>query len=161
MQTVSLQQFVRLATPYERWRTDLNPTLKTATIISGISIATSLTLALLLPNFSGLAESGLFLVLGGTFSGILYFLLESQPLLIGLNLISLLTLGFLVIATSGLKAGKAAWHWVAMIEIIVGAFDAFVIAFQVAIIVINIVVWILLICLGILILSAIAGSAGR
>lgn len=126
METVNLEGFLHRATPYERWRAPLDPRLRQAVILSGISIATTLVALWTLPTLLSLSDSDFFLVLGPQFGGVLAAMYQARPLLVGLNLTSAAAYVALLAFTRGLRAGRAEWHWAAFGEIAIGAVNGFI-----------------------------------
>lgn len=165
MESVNLEAFLRRATPYERWRAPLDPRLRQAVIVSGISIATALVVLWTLPTLLPLSDSDFFLVLGPQFGGILDAMYQARPLLVGLNLISVAVYVALLAFTRGLRAGRAEWHWAAFGEIAIGAVNGFILALEVAMVVINLVLWIIIITLvitaALALLAGMASSSGN
>lgn len=165
MESVNLEAFLRRATPYERWRAPLDPRLRQAVIVSGISIVTALVVLWTLPTLLPLSDSDFFLVLGPQFGGILDAMYQARPLLVGLNLISVAVYVALLAFTRGLRAGRAEWHWAAFGEIAIGAVNGFILALEVAMVVINLVLWIIIITLvitaALALLAGMASSSGN
>ncbi|MBC7264768.1 MAG: hypothetical protein H5T64_10515 [Chloroflexi bacterium] len=147
MQSVNLAGFLSRATAYESWRAPIDHHLRRATILAGPTILAGLLLILVLPSIVPVFTSDFFLVLGDQFGQILWALYQCSPFLATLNLASLVMYLVLLVATRGLSAGRAQYHWVAFFEVVIGAANGFVMALELAIIVVNIVLWIVIICL--------------
>ncbi len=158
MEIVNLEGFLRRTTPYERWRSPLDPRLRQGVIVSGVSIITTLVALWMLPSLLSLSDSDFFLVLGPQFGGVLSAMYQTRPFLVGLNLISAAAYVALLVFTRGLKAGRAEWHWAAFGEIVIGAANGFILALEVAIVVINLLLWIIIITIAIAVgLALLAG----
>jgi len=160
MRVITLDRFIQAATPYERWRAPLDQRLRVSVLLSGVSILTSLLLLLALPPQPDAADSWFFLVLGGLFRSLLSLLQSAWPILLAINLVSAALYALLLVFTSGLRAGRPIWHWIAFIQIIVGAADGCILALQLAIIVINIALWVLAVLLVLGFFYGLAQSSG-
>lgn len=143
MESVNLEGFLRRATPYERWRAPLDPKLRQAALLSGISIAIALVTLWALPGLQSLSDSPFFLVLDSQFDKIMTAMHQMRTILITLNLICVGMYAALLVTTRGLQTGRVAWHWIAFGEVVVGAGNGFVLAFEAAILVINAMLWII------------------
>jgi len=160
MESVNLEGFLRRATPYERWRAPLDPKLRRAVILSGISIVTTLVALWTLPALLPLSDSDFFLVLGPQFGRILAAMHQAHPILVALNLISAAVYATLLATTQGLRVGRAVWHWAAFGEVTIGAMNGFILALEVTIVAINLALWIVIITLAIVgALGLLAGMA--
>lgn len=162
MESVNLEAFLRRATPYERWRAPLDPKLRQAVILSGVSIATTLVALWALPALLPLSDADFFLVLGPQFGRIMATLYQARPALVALNLTSASMYVALLAATQGLKAGRAVWHWAAFGELAIGAVNGFILALEMAIVLVNLVLWIIIITVAIVAaLALLSGMASN
>ena len=92
MNTDALGRFLDKAVSYERWRAPLDPRLRHAVILSGISILTTLLCLLALPQLLLWSRSDFFILLQPQFQGVLSFLYPWQTTLIYFNLFCLAAL---------------------------------------------------------------------
>ena len=159
LQRATLPQLLERAVPYERWRAPFDPRLQRLAWLAGAALLAHLLFLILLPSPPLTGSSGFFLVLHGALRGLLLWISAHAPLLLALNLVSLLAYLWLVWRTRGLRAGRLEWHWAALGEVAAGAAGAFPLAASLAIILINLIIWILIITaavwFAILILGAI------
>jgi hypothetical protein len=155
MDCVNLETFLRRAMPYERWRAPLDPKLERAVVLSGLSIVAALLALWVLPGLLPPSDSLFFLVLGSLFRSVLAGVQRVRSILIVLNLISAGVYTALLIATQGLQAGRAMWHWVAFGETVIGVLNGCILLLQVGILVINLILWASLVTLAITIALAI------
>jgi hypothetical protein len=116
MRRVTLEEFVRQARPYERWRAPFDLQLYQSLRWSGLCIALMCLLLWDLPWLSA------------WFGGLLWVLDWARPALVALNVGSLLLAVALLKHTHGLQAGRPAWHWAALALSVVGVADAFILA---------------------------------
>jgi hypothetical protein len=158
MECVNLETFLRRATPYERWRAPLDPKLERAVVLSGLSIVTALLALWMLPGLLPPADSRFFLVLGSLFRAVLAGVQRVRSILIVLNLISVGVYVALLIATQGLEAGRAKWHWVAFGETVIGVLNGCILLLPVGIIAINAILLVTLVTLAVAIVLAILAA---
>lgn len=163
LQSVNLAELLSRTTPYEQWRAPIDHNLRRAALLAGPTILAGLLLVLALPAMQPLIESSFFLVLGDQLRGILLALCQVTPFLVAFNLASLVVCLVVLVATNGLESGRPQYHWAAVVEVLIGAANASVMALELAIVLINIVLWIVIICLcivaGVAVLFGMASSS--
>ena len=125
---VTLGEFLAKATAHEDWRAPLDPWLQWAVVASGLSIGAMLVGLCAFPVLLWWAGPALASFFGAAWGWILPMFIGADALLLVVNGLSAVAYPVLLIATRGLQAGRAAWHWLAMGEAIVGAVDAFLLA---------------------------------
>lgn len=118
MECVNLKGFLRRARPYERWPAPLNPALRDAVVLSGVSIIVMVAILLIRPSWLPLANWAF-----ARFPGLHTFLLT-------VNLLSALVYVALWFCTTGLRSGRAIWHRVALGVSLIGAIDGFIIGLK-------------------------------
>jgi hypothetical protein len=120
MRRVTLEEFLRQARPYERWRAPFDLRLHQSLRWSALCIA---LMCLLLWDLPWLAAS---------FGGLLWVVDWARPALVALNVASVLLAVALLKRTHGLRAGRPAWHWAALALSVVGVADGFILASVIA-----------------------------
>lgn len=150
LQRATLAQLLERAVPYEWWRAPFDPKLRILTWFAGAALLAHLLFLLTLPWLLEASDSDFFLIFRGTLHGLLFWVADRVPLLLGLNLLALLSYLWLVWRTRGLRASRLEWHWAAFGEVVAGAAGAFPLAASLAIILVNLILWIVIICLGVL-----------
>jgi len=115
---VNLKGFLRRATPYERWPAPLNPTLRDAVVLSGVSIIAMVAILLFWPSWLPLANR------------VFARLPDSRSFLLALELFSALVYVVLWFYTKGLRSGRAIWHRVAFGVSTIGAINGFIIGLK-------------------------------
>lgn len=111
MRIVNSKQFLQGSVPYEDWRAELDPKLRTFAIWGGVSVIVML---------AALA------MIGNQVSPFIH------TILLWANAIGLISFVVLLIGTRGLQTGVAFWHKLALAQIVLGAVDVFVISLAVA-----------------------------
>ena len=152
MERANLEWLLRQATAYERWRAPIDSLLRRMILYSGASIALALCALSLLPLLAQLAESPFLFVLRPQLGALLDLLQRVRTPLLVLSTASAVVFVVLACVTSGLRAGRAAWHWAGFGYVVIGAAHGFVIALALGVFLLNLALWIIIVVfvLGIL-----------
>lgn len=141
---VSLDGLLRCATPYERWRTPLHASLRTAMLLSLASTISALLVLWLLPAFPQPARLDVLLVGRDQLAASLAWTSAHRALLAGIAG-STLILQVLGCAISGmLHAARLSVHWLILALVAAGVVHAFVLAVVLAVVLVNVIIWVLL-----------------
>ena len=162
MSNNALDHVLAKSTEYELWGAKFDDRLRQATIISGATIVLNLGALLMLPGFISFTYTEFFWVGSGFMRGLLLFMYQMQPWLIGLNLVCMIAYGVLLYFTNQLESGNAHWHDLATAEVVVGSICGLVLAIELTVIVLNVAIWIVVGILAIVALFvalAILGAA--
>ena len=114
MDSVRLDELLRRATPYERWRAPLDRRLRRTAVLSGVSIL------IVLVGLTAL------LVLGPSELPALF------ATLLVIDLVGAAVYVWLIVATDRLRTGRPCWHWVALGEVALGALNGLLLALALA-----------------------------
>ena len=76
--------------------------------------------------------------------GLLLFMYQMQPWLIGLNLICMAAYGVLLYFTNQLESGNAHWHDLATAEVVIGTICGLILAIELTAVLFNLSIWILI-----------------
>jgi hypothetical protein len=152
MERANLEWLLRQATAYERWRAPIDGRLRRMLLYSGASIALALCALWALPLLARLAQSPFLFVLRPQLGALLEQLQRARSPLLGLSAASAAAFAVLAIATRGLRAGRATWHWAGLVCVVIGAAHGFVIALALGVFLLNLALWIIIVAfvLGIL-----------
>ena len=157
----ALDAVVDKAVDYDRMRTPLAPGLQRAVAISSVSLVVSLIVLLLVPWLIGLTLDGFFLVGGQLIGRFLLFVMRIRPVLYGINAVCLLGFGVLLYFTDMLEAGRAIWHDVALVEVVVASIYALFVSLGLLLIVVNLVIGILIFLLIMAVLFGVLAGGRR
>ena len=158
----ALDHVIARSTEYELWGAPIDQRLRQATIISGSTIVLNLLGLLMLPGFISFTYTEFFLVGSGFLRGLLLFMYQMQPWLIGLNLVCMAAFGVLLYFTNQLESGNAHWHDLATAEVVIGSICGLILAIELTVIVLNVAIWIVIgiltIVIGFAVLAGMASS---
>ena len=144
MSNNALDHVLDKSTEYELWGAPFDERLRQATIISGATIVLNLGALLMLPGFISFTYTEFFLVGSGFMRGLLLFMYQMQPWLIGLNLVCMIAYGVLLYFTNQLESGNAHWHDLATAEVVIGTICGLILAVELTVIVLNVAIWIVI-----------------
>jgi hypothetical protein len=144
VERANLQWLLRQATPYERWRAPIDARLRWGMLCSGASIALSLATLWNLPLVAQVAQLQFLLLLRPQLGALLGQLAHVRLPLLRLDIVCAVVFAALAVATRGLRAGRAAWHWALLAQIAIGAANAFVLALALGIVLLNLALWLIL-----------------
>ena len=148
MQRVTLGTFLEGARPWEHWRAPLDPKLREAAILGGISAVATPALLWLLPPIGGLGTTPFFFVFGAQFSGLFALIEFLRPLLVLVDVVTFVLFLAVGSATNEFTAGRREWHRVAFVVAVMGAVSPFVLTvllgFALFFFLLNLVVWLAL-----------------
>ena len=152
MQKTTLAGLLARSSPYETWRAPIDERLRMATILAGPITLVGFLLTLALPAMLSALEHNTLLILSEQLAGILRAVAWLSPILVAVNLGSLVAYLFLLALTNGFSVGRALYHWLAGAEVLIGALNGFVVAVALGIIAINLALVILaLVLIGVVV----------
>ena len=156
----ALDHVIARSTEYELWGAPIDQRLRQATIISGSTIVLNLLGLLMLPGFISFTYTEFFLVGSGFLRGLLLFMYQMHPWLIGLNLVCMAAFGVLLYFTNQLESGNAHWHDLATAEVVIGSICGLILAIELTVIVLNVAIWIVIGILAVVVgFAVLAGMA--
>lgn len=148
MQPVTLETFLEKARPWEHWRAPLDPKLRDAEILGGISAIATPALLWLIPILGGFGATPFFFFFGAQFSGVFSLLEFLRPLLVIVDIVTFVLWLMVGAGTNDFTAGRRGWHRVAFVVAALGAVSPFVLTlvlgFALFFFLLNLVLWLLL-----------------